>query len=224
VLSRIGHLAQAILLLGTAGAPLGNMGEADDGVHRRPDFMTDIGQEGTLGPACRFGLVLGPDKLLGAVGDQRFEMLAIVFQFGLGLLFLGNVFLDTEIVGDHSILLAHRGDDGEFGEDRPILPLVDELAAPSLSLAQRCPQIEIGFIGRLLGVQQARLYADDFFAAVAGIADESVVDVFDLGIGVGNDDAVRTLLNGQRQLAQLFLGEMALGHILHRADGENGLT
>jgi hypothetical protein len=49
-------------------------------------------------------------------------------------------------------------------------------------------------------VQQARVLSDDFIAAVAGIAQEGLVDVFDAGVDIGNDDAGRALLDGQENL------------------------
>jgi hypothetical protein len=55
----------------------------------------------------------------------------------------------------------------------------------------------------------------------SGGADEGLVDVFDLGPGVGDHDAVRALLDGQRQLAQFLLGGAAFADVLHGADGEH---
>jgi len=44
---------------------------------------------------------------------------------------------------------------------------------------------------------------------IAGVADKSLVDVFDPGMDVGDDDALRALLDRQRQLVQLDLGLLA---------------
>jgi hypothetical protein len=83
VMGRIGHLAQALVLLGVAGVALGEVGEADDGIHRRADFMAHVGQEGALGAVGRFGLILGAAQFPRAFIDQLFEVLAVAFQFRL---------------------------------------------------------------------------------------------------------------------------------------------
>ena len=47
--------------LGLACRGLGaqQVGEAEDGVHRRADFVRHVAQEGALRPACCFGAFLG---------------------------------------------------------------------------------------------------------------------------------------------------------------------
>mmetsp|Transcript_96387 Transcript_96387/g.267836 ORF Transcript_96387/g.267836 Transcript_96387/m.267836 type:complete len:597 (+) Transcript_96387:999-2789(+) len=48
MLGRIGDLLQPLLLHRLDGVALGQVGQADDGVHRRADLMADGGQEGRL--------------------------------------------------------------------------------------------------------------------------------------------------------------------------------
>jgi hypothetical protein len=159
-MGRIGHLAQALVLLGVAGVALGEVGEADDGIHRRADFMAHVGQEGALGAVGRFGLVLGAAQFPRAFIDQLFEVLAVAFQFRLDPLFLGNVFLDAEVVGHPPIRLAHRRNDRQFLEDRAVLALVDEFALPDFAAGQGLPQLVVIAAECLAGFQDARILAD----------------------------------------------------------------
>jgi hypothetical protein len=50
------------------GRPPDQVHRAEDGIHRRPDFVAHVGQEGALGPRRRLGLLLGqPQFLLDAL-------------------------------------------------------------------------------------------------------------------------------------------------------------
>jgi hypothetical protein len=66
-------------------------------------------------------------------------------------------------------------------------------------------------------VKDARILADHLVAAVSGIAGKRLVDVFDLGVHVGNDDAFGALLDRQREFAQHLVGLLALGDVEHDA-------
>ena len=66
VLRRALDLAQALALLGVAGFARHQVGQPDDGVHRRADLVAHVGQEGALGEGGRFGAGLGP--LQGRLG------------------------------------------------------------------------------------------------------------------------------------------------------------
>ena len=79
VLRGAAHFGQPIALRRGFGIALGEMAEAHDGVERGADFVTHIGQEGALGAAGRFGLILGDDQLGGAFLDQCFEALLHIF-------------------------------------------------------------------------------------------------------------------------------------------------
>ena len=64
VLGRVfGHLLQALLLLGLDGVALQQVGQADDGVHRRADLVAHVGQEGALGQVGRL-------RSLGGLGER----------------------------------------------------------------------------------------------------------------------------------------------------------
>lgn len=107
------------------------------------------------------------------------------------------------------------------GEELPLT--TDEFAMPDVAAGKGLPQLVVVAAERLAGLEDARVVAERLLARVAGVADEGRVDVFDFRFGIGDDDAVRALLDGQRQLAQLFLGQVPFGDILHRADRRHRL-
>ena len=53
--------------------------------------------------------------------------------------------------------------------------------------------------------------SDHLFTAVAGDPDEALVDIFDIGIKVGDHDRMGALLHCQRQFAQLVFRLLAPG-------------
>ena len=87
-------LLQVVALLGGQFGLEGQVGHADDGVHRRADLVAHVGQEQALGLGCRLGLQprllhlggLGAD---GGVGLEQFvllqqQLLPLFLQFLLG--------------------------------------------------------------------------------------------------------------------------------------------
>ena len=59
-------------------------------------------------------------------------------------------------------------------------------------------------------MKNAWVPADRFLATVAGGLNEGLVHIFDLGIQIGDDDALRALLDCLGEFAQLCLGFFAL--------------
>jgi hypothetical protein len=192
------------------------MGHAQDGVHRRADFMAHVGEEGGLGAACRLGLVERDSELRRAFADQPLEIVAVAVQLLADAFLFGDVLLHRNVVGDAAVRLAQWRHEHEFGVFAAILALVDELAFPGLALGNRGPERRMGFRRGLAGLQDARVFSDHFLGTVAGSAEESFVDVFDFGIEIGDDDAFRALLDGERKLAQLRLAGLAFGDVAHR--------
>ncbi len=86
-----------------------------------------------------------------------------------------------------------------------------KLALPRLTAGQGVPQFPEGFRRGFAGLQDARILTDNLLAGVAGIANESLVDVFDVGVQIGDENAIGTLFDCQGKLAQLRLGPLALG-------------
>ena len=126
-------LDQAIELSGRRVAGAQQMGEADDGVHRRADFMAHIGQEGTFRHVGGVGLNPRFGQLCRAPVDFVFEVETVVVEFFTEAFFLGDVFLDRDVVRDRSVGLFDRGNRCEFDEQGSILAFVVKLALPRLA-------------------------------------------------------------------------------------------
>ena len=66
-------------------------------------------------------------------------------------------------------------------------------------------------------MEYARVVAQHFFTRVPGIPDKRFVDVFQIGVQVGNGNAFRALLHGLSQLLQGRLGLFLLADVQHDA-------
>ena len=62
------------------------LGEADDGVHRRADFVAHVGQKGALGDVGGLRCILCLRQFGGTRNDQFFQVIAVLFQFGFSQL------------------------------------------------------------------------------------------------------------------------------------------
>ena len=220
MIRRVAHLLQAHLGLGALHTASQQVGQTDDGVHRRADFMTHVGQEGTLGPVGRVGglprrlqlrRALGQDQiglfeLAGALGHQLLQVIPVTGQFFLHLLAPGDVLLNAQIVGDVPVRLDDRQDPRKLDPERPVPTPVDELSLPRLTCAQSHPQGPVGFRRRFARLEKAGPLPDHLAKRITGAIQEGTIDVFDAPLQVGDDHARRTLLNGQRQLEQFFRG------------------
>ena len=101
----------------------------------------------------------------------------------------------------------------KVGADTLLSQIVHMVAA-----AQRSPQVVITGARRRARLQHARIPAHDLFAGEPGHAQERVVDVLDLRIGVRDDDALRALLHRHRQFEQFHLGLDPLRDVRPGAD------
>jgi hypothetical protein len=54
-------------------------------------------------------------------------------------------------------------------------------------------------------LQHAHILANDFFDAIASVLNKSLIDIGDVAIAAGNDDAFRTLLDCLRKRPQALL-------------------
>ncbi len=177
------------------GAPQ-QMGEADDGVQRSSDLVAHVGQEAALGQIGGLRLLSCRNKFRRTLLDQLFQMMPMSIQFHAKTLLLGDVFLHRHVVTDRSVGLAQRRDDGGLDVFAAVLAHVVELALPWPALAQRLPHRDVCLPGRIPRVQHARIPADNLLAGVSRRPDESFIDVLDLGVEIGDHDALRALLHG----------------------------
>ena len=171
------------------------LGETENGVHGRAQFVAHVGQEPGLRLARGFGGLAG--------FDQR----------GFRLLAFGDVQLGGHI-GDHpAIGLVQGRDAGPFDILTAVLAPVDELALPGLASSQRVPEVVKRTLRGFARVQDPGILADRLLPGIAGVANESLVHVLDAGIQAGNGDALHRLLDGQGQALQLPLQIPALGDV-----------
>ncbi len=84
-------LFQALGLFEGGGFPLHDVRHAEDGVHRRADFVAHVGEEGALGPVGGFGGGACVGQLAGALGHQFLEVFAILGQLDFMLHALRDV-------------------------------------------------------------------------------------------------------------------------------------
>ena len=102
--------------------------------------MAHVREKRALGLVGGLGLDSGLGELFGSLVDDLFQMGTVVFQLLGELLFLGDVFLDRNVVRDLAIILTNRRDDGGFDEQRPVLAPVVEKTAPRLAAGEGFPE------------------------------------------------------------------------------------
>ena len=139
------------------------MSEANDGIHRRPDFVTHIGQESTLRLIRHFCHLFGGSKFSRSLLDQFLQVMTVVIQFFTDPLFLGDILLDRKIMRHQTIRLANRRNHDMFIIDFTGFPPVNELPHPRFFFQQCRPERTIGFRWRLTGMEESRIPADRFF-------------------------------------------------------------
>ncbi len=109
VLCGAGNLAQLVLLLRARLGTLQQMGHADDGIHRRADFVAHIGQERALAAAGGFGTFACLVQLLGAGVDQFLQVIAMVFEFGLNQQAVADIGKSHHGADNFAIPMLHVG-------------------------------------------------------------------------------------------------------------------
>ena len=91
VVRGIGDFGKAHALFRFGSVAFDQMGQADDGIHRRADLVTHVGEEGALGAAGRFGCFLGGRQLGSARVDKLLEVLTVQVEFGSRQLLFGDI-------------------------------------------------------------------------------------------------------------------------------------
>ena len=130
-------------------------------------------------------------------------MIAVTFQFFADFLVLRHILLDRQVVGDFTIGLPDRRDDGVFVIHPAGLVAIDQLPGPGIAPQQGFPHGRILLLRCQPTLQDARILAQYFFHRVAADLGKRLVGVLDTRFEIGNDHGDRALLNRQRQFAQL---------------------
>jgi hypothetical protein len=92
---------------GIGGAAQGQVGHADDGIHRRAQFVAHVGQENALGAAGGFGGIARLRQFGGAGIHELLEVVPMLVEFPVGQLLLGDVVTDAQDTG--GVGCARRG-------------------------------------------------------------------------------------------------------------------
>ena len=117
---------------------------------------------------------------------------------------------------DFPLLIPDGGNLRIFPKELPGFFPVQQFSAPFVSTGHRTPQILISFRIHLSGLQESGVPPEDLGQGVTSQLAELRVDVFDFTRPVGDDDADRTVLNGEGKFAQLGLGPLSFGDVANR--------
>ena len=192
--------------------------QAGHAVHGGADLVAHGGEEVALGAVGGLG---GGERLaqLARAGlDQVLEALAVVVQLRLHAARGGDVLLDRDVVGGLAGVVVDRDDVGALVVFLAVLVAVVQHAGPRLARGQAAPHVLVGAARRLARLQDARVPAQHLFGLVAALAQEALVHILDVAGEVGDDDALRALLDRAGELAQGRLGLLARAHVVN--DGE----
>ena len=97
------------------------LGHAEHAVHRGSDLMAHVGQELRLGPAGRFGVLLGLGQLRGARGDLLLQVLAMALQGRVARLDLAQHVVETVDQDADFVAVSRRGAKRVLSTDRHLL-------------------------------------------------------------------------------------------------------
>ncbi len=215
MLGRHVDLAQMSDLLRVQRAAMQQVGEAEYGVHRRADFMAHVRQEGTLRAIGLLGLPFCLFEFDGALHHLLLQTLIQLGQSLLGLLELGDILLDGQIIHDRAILLAHRRHLNGLDILGTILAFIDELAAPGLAANKMRPHVLVGSPRGLSGLQDARIFPEHFSHAVTRGFLKILVGILDRTIQIGNHHGIGALLDSLHQPGERRVLLAAFADVAH---------
>ena len=92
---------------------------------------------------------------------------------------------------------------------RAVLLAIDESAGPNPAAGDRLPQVAIEFLALPVALENARVFAQYFFAVIARGLLKGRVDVLDVTGRVGDDDALGRLTHRDSQPPHFFFGAFA---------------
>lgn len=96
------------------------------------------------------------------------QPVAVLHNGTLGQNSPGNVFLNTQIVGDFADLIHHRGNNGRLVIQLTLFLPVHKFTVPLVASADDLPQLSIIFFRALSRLQYPRIPTQDLLCPVAG--------------------------------------------------------
>ena len=180
-------------------------------------FLEDGGGGGAL--LAELGVAVDDrEEVVEIVGDAAGEgaealHLVRLAELVLELLALGDVFPETEEIGDLAGGAAEaRGLDG-FPHGGAVAALGGEFAAPLAAGAECLPEFTVGLVGGMTVAEDLGGVVEIVFEGAAAHLGELGVHVLGLAFDVGDDDGNRGLLDGAGEAVKLLFGEALAGHI-----------
>ena len=156
------------------------LAHAENGIHRRAQFMRHGGKKTALGEVCGLGRFLG-------IAQGRFMLLRL---------------RDVDEAAD---VVAHRAAAVENGANRQALPVeaavvaaADPVATPFALQPHRAPDLALRCIVIATVGELARRSSDCLALGVAGDLGERRIDAHDAPLGVGNEDGVEGFFEDPR--------------------------
>jgi len=124
-------------------------------------------------------------------------------QSSFGYTAFRDVLLDSDKVGDHSVVTAHRRDRHSVGIEGPVLAPIMQFALPHLAGKNRIPEFAVKSRILTTRLQQPRALANSFCGAVAGHFGESRVDELNRPGNVGDNNGFRNLADRSHKQCQI---------------------
>src|SRR5574343_651297 len=112
------------------------MGQTNDGVHWRSDFVTHVGKESRLCQVGRLSLLASPLQFDRTFSHQRFKMVTVGIQLHGNPFAFGYIFLNRDVVSWLAFGITNRHDDRQIRIFAAILASIDEFPPPRLATLQ----------------------------------------------------------------------------------------
>src|SRR6185369_1211276 len=193
-------LVQLLRLLWADPGPAHQVGHAENAVHRRPDFVAHVGDEGALGDVGGFRGILGLLQFGRAFLNQRFQVMPVAGEFGLDLLALADVAENDDGTGRPALVidLRYRVLDGDGRAILAAEDIFDKVLRPAAAvrrIRQGPADRRVGLLGPVVG-DGVEAGADAGMAVQAENLPGQGVDERDLSLGI---DAANAFAGGLEQ-------------------------
>ena len=130
---------------------------------------------------------------------------------------LGDIFLDSDIMGNTLLRIPDRSYRSMFPEEFSVFPSIVKFPAPDPACTDGLPELPVFFGRHFPGFENPRVLTQNFGTRVSADLAKLAVDELDPSFGIGDNDRDRTLFDRLREFAQLCFCLLLIGDILHHA-------
>ena len=211
VLAGLVDLVQPLQLLGR-GAGVQQMGQAQHRVHRRADLVAHVGKELALGAVGGFGGFLRNREFGRSTIHELFQVMAILFKLGLGLLALGDVADDCRGADDLPVAIADGRSRQGHRDHPPVLAQALGLEATGADAAPDSAKQPVLFLTAVTGNDHLDGLADHLPGGVAENLFRRMVPTGDDAVQRHTDDRIVGGFD-DGNLEQLFLAQILFRRI-----------